>query len=163
MRSFSNLWYWIALAAVWSQTSRSVLGVPYDMITRADRHEGEAEVDLEDMVRIHCNRLLYVAGVSGPWLMGLIAMMLTSVALLGFFYEVEFAQAIFLLGAPMVVVGLLSFNSARTIRDRGLSGKPLRRFMRRHRMTTQFVGMVAIFITALWGMYQNMTYGALGL
>ena len=70
--------------------------------------------------------------------------------------------AVFLLGAPMIVVGALSVNSARVIRDTALSGQPLRKFMHRHRIMTQFVGMIAIFVTALWGMYQNMTYGALG-
>lgn len=162
MRSFSNLWYWIALAAVWSQTSRYVLGVPYDMIQRAGRHGGEAEIDLEDMVRINCNRLLYVAGVSGLWIVGFGAALMTGLAMLGFYYDVEFAQAVFLLGAPMIVVGALSVNSARVIRDTALSGQPLRKFMHRHRIMTQFVGMIAIFVTALWGMYQNMTYGALG-
>lgn len=162
MRSFSNLWYWIALAAVWSQTSRYVLGVPYDMIQRAGRHGGEAEVDLEDMVRINCNRLLYVAGVSGLWIVGFGAMLITGLAMLGFYYDVEFAQAVFLLGAPMMIVGALSINSARVIRDNALSGKPLRSYMHRHRVKTQFIGMIALFITALWGMYQNMTYGALG-
>lgn len=162
MRSFSNLWYWIALAAVWSQTSRYVLGVPYDMIQRADRHGGQAEVDLEDMVRINCNRLLYVAGVSGLWIIGFGAMLMTTVALLGFLYEVEFAQAVFLLGAPMVLVGALSVNTARLIRDQALIGADLRKRMHKHRRATQVVGMFAIFVTAMWGMYQNMTYGALG-
>jgi hypothetical protein len=66
MRSFSNLWYWIALAVLWSTASHWVLGVPYDMIQRAARQGGEAEQDLEDMVRINCNRLLYIAGC-GSW------------------------------------------------------------------------------------------------
>jgi hypothetical protein len=162
MRSFSNLWYWIALAAVWSQTSRYVLGVPYDMIQRAERHGGEAEVDLEDMVRINCNRFLYVAGVSGLWLVGIVAAMFTSMALLAFWYDLEFAQAVFLLGAPMLIVGVLSLNAAQDIRARGLAGKDLRKRMHRHRTATQFVGMAAIFVTALWGMYQNMSIGVLG-
>lgn len=162
MRSFSNLWYWIALAAVWSQTSRYVLGVPYDLIQRAERQGGQAEADLEDLVRINSNRLLYVVATSGLWIVGLAAMLLTSMALIAFYYDVEFAQAVFLLGAPMMVVGALSLNTARVIRDRALAGKPLRRKLHRHRTATQFVGMIAIFITALWGMYQNMTIGALG-
>lgn len=162
MRSFSNLWYWIALAVVWSTTSHWVLGVPYDMIQRAARHGGEAEADLEDMVRINCNRLLYIAGVSGLWLLGLVSGLVTSLAILGFWYGVEFAQAVFLLAAPMTIVGALSLSTARLIRDRGLRGEALRKRMHRHRVHTQIVGMIAIFVTALWGMYQNMSIGALG-
>ncbi len=53
MRSFSNLWYWIALAVTWSTASHWVLGVPFDMVLRARRHGGDAERDLEDMVRVN--------------------------------------------------------------------------------------------------------------
>ena len=162
MRSFSNLWYWIALAVVWSTTSHWVIGVPFDMLQRAARHGGQAEADLEAMVRINCNRVLYIAGVSGLWLVGIASGFLTALALLGFLYGVEFAQAIFLLAAPMTLVGLLSVNAAHVIHDGALSGAALRKRMTRHRVHTQIIGMISIFITALWGMYQNMSIGVLG-
>ena len=114
------------------------------------------------MVRININRLLYITGVSGLWLLGIISAFITSLAILGFWYRVEFAQAVFLLTAPMVAVGAISLSSARAIRDQGLEGEALRKRMLRHRVQTQFVGMVAIFVTALWGMWQNMQIGALG-
>lgn len=162
MRSFSNLWYWIALAVVWSTTSHWVLGVPWDLVHRAGRDGGQAEEDLEHLVRINCNRLLYISGASGLWLLMLISFLLTSLVILGFVYWVEFAQAVFLLAFPMTLVGLLGLSSARIIREQRLSGQVLRRRLMRHRITTQVIGMLAIFITALWGMYQNLTHGALG-
>ena len=58
MRSFSNLWFWIALAVMWSTASHWVLGVPFDMVLRARRHGGEAQADLEDIVRINVVRRL---------------------------------------------------------------------------------------------------------
>nr|MDJ0826631.1 component of SufBCD complex [Rhodobacter sp.] len=57
MRSFSNLWYWIALAVLWSTSSHWILGVPFDLVQRASRYGGEAEVDLTDLVRINVNRV----------------------------------------------------------------------------------------------------------
>jgi len=162
MRSFSNLWYWIALAVLWSTASHWVLGVPYDMIQRAARQGGEAEQDLEDMVRINCNRLLYIAGVAGLWLLGLGAAILTSLVILAFWYWVEFAQAVFLLTFPMTLVGLMSLNSARLIHDRQLAGEALRKRLLRHRIQTQVVGMISIFVTSLFGMFQNRRAGPLG-
>jgi hypothetical protein len=35
LRSFSNLWYWIVLAILWSSLSHWTLGVPYHIVTRA--------------------------------------------------------------------------------------------------------------------------------
>ena len=110
MRSFSNLWFWIALAVMWSTASHWVLGVPFDMVLRARRYGGEAEADLEDIVRINVNRMLYISQVSGLWLLGLGFFALTSLVLLGFVYGIEFAQALLLLGLPMSLVGLLSLS-----------------------------------------------------
>ena len=71
MRSFSNLWFWISLAVMWSTASHWVLGVPFDMVLRAKRVGGQTEIDLEDLVRINTNRLLHVGRVSGLWLLGI--------------------------------------------------------------------------------------------
>ena len=49
MRSFSNLWFWIALAVVWSSASHWVLGVPWDMALRAKRKGGQLAEDFETL------------------------------------------------------------------------------------------------------------------
>jgi hypothetical protein len=162
MRSFSNLWFWIVLAVVWSTASHWVLGVPYDMVLRARRHGGQADVDLEDLVRIYVNRLLYIGQMSGLWLLGFGCFFLTLLVLLGFYYKMEFAQAVFLLGFPLSLIGLLSLSTARLIQIEDATGDRLQRRLMRHRLYTQIIGMVSIFVTALWGMYQNMTIGPLG-
>lgn len=162
LRSFSNLWFWIALAVLWSTASHWVLGVPYDMVLRARRHGGQAEQDLEDMVRINTNRLLFIANVSGLWLLGLGCFLLTALGVLGFFYAIEIAQALFLLGFPMALVGLLSLSTSRLIQYEMASGEALRRRLTRHRLYVQITGVLSIFVTALWGMYQNFSVGPLG-
>ncbi len=162
MRSFSNLWYWIALAVVWSTTSHWILGVPYDMVQRAARQGGAVQDDLEDMVRINVNRLLYIAGVAGLPLVAIVSAVLTSLLILGFWYGIEFAQAVSLIATPLTLVGGLSVRTAQTVRAKGLFGAALRKRLLRHRVQVQFVGMFSIFVTALWGMYQNMSIGVLG-
>jgi hypothetical protein len=162
LRSFSNLWYWIVLAVVWSTASHWVIGVPYDMVLRARRKGGQAEIDLEDMVRINTNRLLYITRVSGLWILGIGCFVLTMLGLLGFYYWVEFAQALFLLMFPMALVGLLSLSTARLIVEESATGEALRKRMSRHRIITQVIGMTSIFVTSLFGMYQNLSIGGLG-
>lgn len=161
MRSFSNLWYWIMLAVVWSMLSHWVIGVPFDAIRRAARRGGAVQIELEDLVRINCNRLLYIAGMGGLWILGLSAAGFTSLALLGFWYKVEFAQAVFLLIFPVALAGLITLNNAAMIRNHGLEGDALHDRLFRHRVQIQFLGMFSIFLTALWGMYQNLNIGAL--
>jgi hypothetical protein len=156
MRSFSNLWFWIVLAVVWSSASHWVIGVPFDMVARAKRNGGKAEQDLEDLARINANRLLFIIDEAGLWLAAMIAALLTMLAMLGLWYVVEFAQAVFLLAAPMTVVFLMSVSTSRRIVAGEGQGEALWRRLRIHRVLSQLVGMVAIFITAFWGMYQNM-------
>ncbi|MEP5731843.1 MAG: component of SufBCD complex [Sulfitobacter sp.] len=162
MRSFSNLWFWIVLAVVWSTASHWVLGVPFDMVLRAKRHGDQAEIDLEDMVRINVNRLLYIGQVSGLWLAGFACFFLTMLVLMGFVYEVEFAQAVFLLAFPLSMVGAISLSTARLIQADNQGGELLFKRLHRHRLYTQIIGMISIFVTALWGMYQNVNLGPLG-
>lgn len=161
MRSFSNLWFWIALAVVWSSASHWVLGVPYDMVQRARRTGGQAEADMNDIARVNVNRLLYIAQMSGLWILAFGCFVLSGLAMLGFYYEIEFAQALFLLGFPMSLVGMINLATARRIHATQAQGEALARLIGRCRIVTQVIGMIFIFITALWGMYQNISLGVL--
>jgi len=162
MRSFSNLWYWIALAVLWSSASHWVLGVPFDLVQRARRHQGQALADLETLVRINVDRLLYVANTGGLFIAAIGSAGLSGLAILGWWYGVEFAQAVFLLVFPLIFVGFLTLRAARKITDGAGQGDALFRVLGRHRLWTQLVGVVAIFVTAMWGMYQNMAVGPFG-
>lgn len=162
MRSFSNLWFWIVLGVVWSTASYYVLGVPYDMLQRARRNGGQASEELELLVQLNVNRLMYISQISGLALLSFLCFSLTTLALLGFFYDVEFAQAVFLLALPLSGVGALSLSTARLIQAEEATGERLHRRLMRHRLYTQIIGMVAIFVTALWGMFQNLTLGPFG-
>ena len=161
MRSFSNLWFWIALAVVWSSASHWVIGVPFDMVARARKVGGQIEADLENLVYIYANRLNYIATVSGLWLLGLTCFVITGLAVLGFGYDHEFAQALFLLAFPMSFVGTLNLRLAARILEHRYSGEDLRAHLTRHRTIVQAIGMMAIVVTAIWGMYRNLSVGPL--
>ncbi|MFN3642278.1 MAG: component of SufBCD complex [Gemmobacter sp.] len=163
MRSFSNLWFWIALAVLWSSASHYVMGVPWDLVLRARRKGGAAAEDVAALARINARRLAYIGDVAGLWLTGLTAFLLTALGVLGFVYDVEFCQAVFLLALPMTLVGALSMRTARAVLAQASGGEALYRRLRAQRRAVQAIGMVAIFFTALWGMYQNLNVTVLGL
>lgn len=162
MRSFSNLWYWIGLAVLWSSASHWAMGVPYDLVSRARRVGGQAEQDLLDIVRINGNRLLYIVDVSGLAILALSCFFFTGLATLGFFYGVEFAQAVFLLLFPVCFVMLINISAARKLRRTDPGLEIVTKTLNRCRIYTQIIGMISILITSLWGMYQNFSIGALG-
>ncbi|WP_417253197.1 component of SufBCD complex [Celeribacter sp.] len=162
MRSFSNLWYWIALAVLWSTTSHFVLGVPFDLALKAKRHGGERMRDFEDLVRINTRRVLNIAEVSGLLLTALAGAVISILAITGFVYDVEFSQAVFFMAFPMLFVAAINIRMAQRVREREISGEALVATLRRHRFYVQLIGMCAIFVTAMWGMYQNLVTGPLG-
>lgn len=162
MRSFSNLWYWIALAVLWSSASYWVLGVPLDMINRAKRQRGNAMEDFHDLVRINVSRILYIAEVSGVLLLLFGSAFVTALVLVAFYYWIEFAQAVLLLGGPLIILGAMSVQAARHIRAHDLREEDLIKFLMRLRFATQIVGVIAIFVTAMFGMYQNLYLGPFG-
>ncbi|PTQ75147.1 hypothetical protein C8N42_10262 [Celeribacter persicus] len=161
-RSFSNMWYWIALAVLWSTASHFVLGVPFDLALRARRQGGQHMADLEDLVRINTGRILNIAEVSGLMLTALAGAIITILAITGFIYGIEFSQAVFLMIFPMVFVGLLNIRLARRIASEAPEGAQLVAMLRRQRFYVQLIGMLSIFVTAMWGMYQNIAIGPLG-
>jgi len=158
MRSFTSIWYWIVIAVVWSSTAHWTLGVPFDAVTRARRAGGgQAEDDLDTLVRLNCNRLIHIMDVSGIWIVGFGFFMLTMLLLVGFGYKLEIAQALFLIAAPWSLVALLTIRNARLIHARHLQGQALRAHIARMRFFNQLIGLVAIFITAFWGMWHNLS------
>lgn len=162
MRSFSNLWYWIVLAVLWSTASHWVLGVPFDMISRAKRFGGQAQDDLEIMVRINTGRMLFIARTAGSWLVAFWTFVATMLLLLGFVYHIEFAQAVLFLFFPFSILMALSLRTSLLIEAGENEGEGLHRRLLRHRISTQVLGMISIFVTSLFGMYQNMHIGVLG-
>lgn len=159
-RSFSNLWYWLVLGAAWSVAGHYVLGVPWDMVARARRHGGRHEDDLHDVLRVHVLRMVALGDRGGAWLLALASFLLTALALLGFGYGVEFAQASFLLLAPLCGVWLLRLRMARRLAAGEAPGSTLYLRLARHRRAVQAIAILSIFVTALFGMYQNLTLGA---
>ena len=161
MRSFSNLWFWMAVAVVWSTASHYGLGVPFDMVLRARRQGGEAAADLEMMVEINVRRLMNIQTMAGLWLVAFAAFVLTALGLLAFYYKVEFAQAVLLIVAPMTLVGGLTLAMARRIAAGRVASEDLVRTLTRHRFMVQGIGVLAIMVTTMWGMWQNLNASAL--
>ena len=163
LRSFSNLWYWIGLAVFWSSVSHWILGVPYDSIMRAKRMKPETAMeDLHDHVRVNVNRILYISEISGTWIALFGSALMTVLVLMAFAYNIEFAQAVFLLLFPLAILSLLTVRTARKIRGEGLADEALIRCLLRHRFLTQGIGVLAIFVTAMYGMWVNLYVGPFG-
>ncbi len=161
-RSFTSVWFWIALAVMWSTVSHYTLGVPQDLISRARRRGGQDAADVDVLAHIQARRRLAVMRSAGHWVTAFVATALTVMLVLGFGYGVEIAQALFLLLFPLSLTGVLALRAAARIEAFDERGAVLWKRLSRLRFWTQVIGMLAIFVAAMWGMWQIMNTSVLG-
>jgi hypothetical protein len=157
LRTFSNVWYWFAVAVTWAVVSHWIMGVPFDMIVRARRTGGDALEDLEALFHIHLRRLILIDDYVGPWVVGLACFALSGLAVMGFYYQVELAQGILMIGFPVAVVGVMSMRHARRCQQNPPIPENLTAELLKLRIFVQIIGMISIFLTALYGMYFNLS------
>lgn len=153
LRSFSSVWYWIVVAAAWSQASYFVMGVPFDVIQRARREGGQAHEDLRMMAHVQSGRITRIVRESGLWLAGFAMFFHSSLLVLALWYDIELALALELLLLPMTGIGILSLRTALRFEAGVPDGPTLAAILMRQRFWTQLAGMAAIFIAATVGMY----------
>jgi len=155
-RTFSNIWYWFAVIVSWAVASHWLIGVPFDLLFRARRHEATKVADLEAIVDVNVRRFTYMTDLAGPWLLGLLSFVLSGLFLAGFGYGVEVAQGLFILSAPLSLILGLNVMLAYQLRAAPLYGPALVHKLFRLRIWTQAIGMIAMFFTAMYGMYYNL-------
>ncbi|MGR3486285.1 MAG: component of SufBCD complex [Paracoccaceae bacterium] len=160
-RSFANVWFWIALAGLWTWRGAVVLGVPYELIQRAAR-DARALPDLTDAARLGILRRLALGEAQAVALVGAGAFALALLVGLALSYRFELAEALAILLAPLALTVWLDHRAARRIAAADPDPSELPRLLSRHRRTTLAVGVAAIFLTALWGTWRILSAGLTG-
>lgn len=165
-RSFSSVWFWLLLAGLWSAAGRSVLGVPGDVLMRAraaqsDQPGGAAAITLLNWLSLTLPRW-HLGRREGAIFLGATAFVLTSLAILGFRYRLEMAQAICLMLVPIWLLFWMRVRLARRLlplMQAGQEGsRPVAeiaaqtiRAMTIHRRLVTVLSMLSVAVAALWG------------
>ncbi len=161
LRSFSSLWYWVAVLGLWMRAIHMPLGVPVDLVRVAARDGGTAMADLEAMAEALIRRRLDMAARGGMLIVAAWAFALTALFGLGVIYGSELAQGVLLLAIPGAATHWLSLRAATRIAQASPGGVDLCNRLLRLKLTVQVIGLAAIFLTAIWGMYVNLSRYAL--
>lgn len=164
-RSFGTVWFWIMLVWLWSQTGREVLGVPVEIAhrvwaARPGPHPDDAEM-LLDWLSLQVPRWR-IGRRESAWLLAGACFLFSSLAVLGFQYGLELAQALLLLALPFAVRFGLQVRLAarlRAILGPAQSGRlPVTEaatrssgMMRRHRWHVTAISILAVTVAAMWG------------
>lgn len=101
-RSFASPWFWLVFAGLWAVVPRNVLGIPSELVLRTRRGEAAPEVLLQWLGLVL--PWWRIGPVAAPVLTGLACFLVAMLAVLGFAHEMEAAQALTLLLAPLLAV-----------------------------------------------------------
>lgn len=148
--SFSNLWFWLFLGVFWSHLMQAPMGVPVDLVRRAQAGDGQAAADLQALsgVRIgHADRMTGLAA----WRAGGWSFVLALLAGLAVPYGSELAQAALSIAAPLALVRWVEARAARRMAE----VPDMAALIRAHtalRRKVQAVGIAAVFLTSIFGM-----------
>jgi hypothetical protein len=146
--SFFSIWYWALTIVVWTLVCRRTLGVPHDMVLRADRlPEVATRVDL--LAAIAAERLSGLTDSVGAPVAAAAGFGLAALGALGYFSGVEAAKAAFLLLLPLSFVALRTVELARDVHRSGLTGPALRRRLARRRLLNQAIAILAMLTAAV--------------
>ena len=153
LQTFASVWYWLAVIVTWSVASNWLIGVPFDILFGA-RKLGEAELaDLENLVEINVRRIVKTNAIVGASIVALIAFGLSALGMMGFYYQLELAQGLFALSAPLTLIVLVNMRLAHQLHRAPLNGRDLVKKLFIVRLWTQIIAMVSLFFTAMYGMY----------
>ena len=160
--SFWTVWFWVTHVIAWSMASHFTLGVPFDAIIQANREKepGPWSEAVEGMAQAQVYRFSFFYDRYGVALTAISTFLLTLLATLGFWTDVELARALLTILLPLTLIYLLSMRVALRARDAGLTGTELRRAITRQRFWNQLVGVLAVFFAvclAVWEVARNIT------
>ncbi|MFQ1702750.1 component of SufBCD complex [Loktanella agnita] len=127
------------------------------MIYRARKEGGAAAHDLDQLVAINVRRLMQLSHIAGLWLSAFVAFILSSIAMMAFYYGSELAQGILLLMLPVTIVAVMNLRKSHQYELKQPTGKVLIKELLHLRLIIQSIGVVAIFFTAMYGMYFNLS------
>lgn len=155
-RSFASIWYWIVFAVVWTRTTHWTFGVPYEDARNAKIIGGQYAVDFETQMEINIRKTLHVFTENSFFLTASTCFLLATIFMLGFYFELQMMQAVFLLVFPLSIVSALSLHLAHRLDEDRISGEALVKAYVWHRRLKQGIGAFSIFFAAFWGVSQTL-------
>ncbi len=150
-KSFDDIWYWLLLAVAWSLTTYWTMGVGNQDAREAREKGGKYLVDFEELVGIYCERINNSIEKYGTSVILVISFILASLATLGFWFWILFAQALFLLLFPLCMTSLVTIYFASRQAEDPVSGQDLIKRYRKLRLVKQTIGVFAISTASFWG------------
>jgi len=148
--AFDSLWYWLFMILFWAQATARVLGVPVAVIDRAAAGDADAAAEGAPMLARECARRGSDAARPRPWQAAVVGFGLALLAVLGFGYGLEIAQAVALILGPTALGALREAGLLRDLAALPADAAPWP-LMRAHRRRMRALAILSVAVAAFWG------------
>lgn len=148
--AFDSLWYWLFVILFWAQATARVLGVPVALIDRAAAGDGAAMAEGAPILARECARRRSGAGRARPWQAAVVGFGLALLAVLGFGYGLEIAQAGVLILGPAALGTLREAVLVRDLAALDADAEPWP-LLRAHRRAMRALAILSVAVAAFWG------------
>lgn len=145
--SFDSIWYWVLTLLLWTYAGNTVLGVPYDMLLRAQRLPRVAE-RVETLAHIAADRIGGLYDHVGVPIAAATGFALAALFGIAFSTRLELATAAFMLVFPLAIVVYSTLRLALAVRRQRIGGSGLVRILARRRIWHIAIGAVALLTSA---------------
>ncbi len=164
--SFWTLWFWIMHVVAWSMASHFTMGVPFDMVSEAQREkteDGPWHRATEALIQAQVFRFTTYTARFGAIMVGVSAFLNSVLLTLATLGDLEFARAMLTLFLPLTVIYVVTVRGALAIRRADLRGDALLLKVKRMRLVNQLIGLLGVsmaVILAIFEAYRNITIWA---
>ncbi|MEM8553938.1 MAG: hypothetical protein AAGF71_03825 [Pseudomonadota bacterium] len=154
--AFSSLWYWVLLAIVWSRATNAPMGFPLDFYDSARQSEESDDSETFALIRLSVARQIGIWAQAGPMLVGGWMFVLSGLLVISVTFRIELAQALLCLLVPLALMQALVLRTAHQMWTMSPEVEPLLIKIKNLRRKVQVLALLAIFVTALYGMVFNL-------
>lgn len=158
LKSFSSIWYWLVVGTLWARAINAPMTVPLDILRAAAGGDANASHDVVRICAMQKRRRAALTKLLGPMQTALWAFFLTVLLISGWGYGAEFAQAVFLIAAPMSLVSNMTARYARRLPMEESQSEERHKSLFRLKNRIQITGLASVFVSAIWGMLHNLTH-----
>ncbi len=155
--SFWSVWFWLAHVVCWSLVGHFPLSVPFDMVTaanRADNEDGPEAMHCQALIDAAVWRITNVVRRNGALVILIWCFVLSGIATLGFWFNLELSRALMTILGPMTLIYAYAIYIAFKIEASGARGPDARKYLRHQRLMSQIIGMFGVISAATLAVFQ---------
>ncbi len=155
--AFTNLWYWAVIVIAWINLIQYTFGIPREIFSAARKGDAQAQKDVLALIDINARFIISDFTKFGSLLVLMTCFVLSSFATIGFKNDIYTLQALFFIGLPIAVIGIMSFVYSKKLVACSYDWEIFCRTYNMFWYIKWAMALISISFTMFWAVYIEVT------